>query len=674
MSVVAIEIRSRVPFVDGREFGTTGPYERIDGILRFAVDPANPANRRIVDLDRAERGAGGRVHFAADFSMLQPADSARANGRLLFHVVNRGRYGVVPFSVAPPPPAIDGRIDPGDGFLLRRGWTVFSGGWQWDVIRRPGYLGLDAPSALVADGRPIQGNVLVEFQPSEPYRSQILAHWPLHPPPGNPDFRHQSYPAADPDDPVAVLTVRDWADGPRTIVPRGRWRFARDEAGRPIPDDSSIWLDDGFAPGKLYEVVYRTRGCPVVGTGLLAVRDAVSFLRYASLADGNPAADRISHAIGFGSSQCGRFLREFVYQGLNLDEDGRPVFDGLFAHVAGARRGEFNHRYAQPSAQHARGFGHLPPFADDEQTDPLSGETAGLLRRQRALGSVPRIVTVNTSSEYWRSDCSLIHTDPAGQHDLEPPSEVRLYLFAGAQHGPGAVPLTRQTPSGARTANPLNVVNFTPLMRAALINLESWIVGDREPPPSRFPRLADGTAVPRPAVLRAFAEIPGASLLVDDRLPRLRRVDLGPEADGGIGRFPPRLGEPYPSYVSAVDADRNEVAGVRLPDLTVPLASHTGWNPRDPSTGGAGQNVDMQGSTLPFPRTREERERTGDPRRSIKERYRDRVDYLARVRTEAERLVEERHLLAEDVALVVDLAAARYDTFVGAGAPVASSG
>lgn len=663
MGVERIVIERREPLAEGREFGAAGPYERLSGTFQFAVDPNDPANAAIVDLDRAERGSDGRVRFSADFNLLQPKDPAHGNRRLLVQVVNRGRFGTVPFSVAPPQTAIDDRIDPGDGFLLQRGWTILQAGWQWDVIRRPGYLGLEAPQALDESGRPIQGPTLVRFQPSEPYRYQSLAHWPLHPAPGNLDFQHRAYPAADAYDPDAVLTMRDSDADARTIVSRDRWRFAREENGRVIPDDSHIWLADSFVPGKIYEVVYRTRACPVVGSGLLAIRDAASFLRYGGATEGNPAGP-IDRAIAFGVSQCGRFLREFLYQGLNLDERGRIVFDGVFAHVAGARRGEFNHRYAQPSAQHALGFGHLPPFADDPQADPVAGPIDGLLSRQRRLGGVPRVFHVNTSSEYWRSDCSLVHTDPTGTRDLEPPAEARVYLFAGAQHGPGALPLTRQTPSGARTANPLNTVNFTPLLRAALINLEQWVADGVEPPPSAFPRLSDGTAVPRPNVLEAFSRVPGAALLAVDRLPTLRRIEnLGTEAGKGIGSFPPSTGAPYSSYVSAVDADGNEVAGIRLPDLTVPLASHTGWNPRDPTTGGAGQLVDMQGSTLPFAPTEAERERAGDPRTSIAERYASREDYLARVRAAAQVLVAARHLLPEDIDLVVELAASRFDAF-----------
>lgn len=662
MAVTEIEIHSRGPFQGGAEFGPGGPYERIDGAVHFAADPRHSANRVIVDLDKAERGADGRVRFLADFCLLQPSDPARGNARLLLQVANRGRVGAVPFSGAAYPTQVDERIEAGDGFLPRRGWTILWCGWQWDVIRRPGIVGLEAPQALES-GRPIQGMVRVEFQPNEPHPDQLLAHWPLHPPPGNSELAHRPYPAADVDDPTAVLTVREWGDGLRTTVPRERWRFARDVDGQPEPDDGHVWIEGGFQPGRIYEVVYRTRICPVVGTGLLAVRDAVSFVRHADAAAGNPCAGRIAHAFAHGGSQSGRFLREFLYQGLNLDEAGRRVFDGVHPHVASARLGEFNQRYGQPSIHQTIGFGHRMPFSSDEQTDPLTGQRDGLLTRQRALGGLPRVITTNTSSEYWYSQCSLIHADLAGERDLEPPPEERIYLLAGTRHNAGALPLQRETLFGGRTANALNVVNHNPLIRAMFIALERWVIADEEPPPSLFPRLADGTAVPRGDVVRSFATIPGVAVPAIERLPTLGRVDLGPEADRGIGRFPPTQGEPYPSSVSAVDADLNEVVGIRLPDLSVPVGSHTGWNPRDPSTGGEGQIIDTGGSTIPFPRDADERERTGDPRRAIAERYRDRDDYLARVRQAAERLAEQRYLLAEDVEPVVRHAAERYDAF-----------
>jgi hypothetical protein len=643
VAVTRLEITRRKPYAHG--------YERLDGTIHFAVDPAHPANAMIVDLDAAARDEPGRVRFWADFCLLQPAGAAGANRRLLFHVVNRGRL-TLPFCRPPPTPEPSDDLDPGDGFLLRHGWTVAMCGWQWDVERRPGLLGLEAPQALeTADRgrRPIQGRVAVRFQPNEPHPDQILSHMPLHPPPGRLSYAHKPYPAADVDDPEAVMTVRETFTGPATVVPRARWRFARDERGRPVPDDTRVRLEGGFQPGLVYEVVYRTRICPVVGTGLLAVRDCTSFLRYDPE---SPAAGRIDRAYGFGVSQCGRFLRQYLLDALNLDEAGRPVFDGLIPDVAGARRGQFNHRFAQPSDPHAPGFAHTPPF--------LEGE---LIAGQRAKGGLPKVITTNTSSEYWRSDCSLIHTDEAATRDVDPPAEVRIYHFAGTRHGSGALPMTDATPAGARAANELTVVDYSTLLRAVLVSLDRWVSDGVEPPPNAFPRLSDGTAVPREKVLEKLARIPGVVPLDREKLPTLRRVDLGQRAADGIGRFPAELGAPYPSRVSDVDADGNEIAGIRLPDLTVPVGTHTGWAARHPSTGGAGQLLDMTGFTVPFAAAAAERQRAGDPRAAIAERYRDRDDYLVRVRAAAEELVEQRYLLAEDVDLVVNLCAERYDAF-----------
>jgi hypothetical protein len=636
MAVAEVDVRRREPY--------PFDYERIGGVIRFAVDPRHAANRAIVDLDRAPRDERGRVTFEADFTFLRPSDSARSNRRLLFYVVNRGRQQLR-LNNAPAEDVPTDRLDPGDGFLMRHGWTVAMCGWQWDVVRQPALLGLEAPQALGGDGQPVAGQVLVQIQPNEPYRHQLLAHWPLHPPPGIEHLQHRPYPAADVDDPDATLTVREWAYGERRTIPRARWRFARDEDGRPVADDRYVWLEEGFEPGKIYDVVYRTRICPVVGTGLLAVRDCVAHLR------GDGMLGPIEHTYGWGVSQCGRFLRSFLLDGLNVDEDGRQVFDGLIPQVAGARRGEFNQRYGQPSAQHALGFGHLPPFT-----------TERLLHRQRELGGVPRVFEINTSSEYWRIDCSLIHTDPEGLHDVEPPPEARTYLMAGTQHGPGTVPPHDTTPAGARGANCFNVVDYYPLMRAALVNLDRWVSDGVAPPPSAFPRLADGTAVRRDDVLETCSRFPGIALPDPGRLPTLRRIDLGPDANRGVGHYPPKVDAPYPSFVSAVDADGNELAGLRLPDLTSPVGTHTGWVPRHPTQGGEGQIVDMMGTTAAFPRRGEDRRRTGDPRAAIDERYPDRAAYIECVSADAAALAANRHVLAEDVDLIVRLAAERYDS------------
>ncbi len=663
VAVTRLQIQARTPYADGAAFGAAGAYERIDGIVHFAVDPTRAGNAVIVDLDQAPRDPEGRVHFSADVCILQPIDPAHGNRRLLYDVLNRGNK-LIPrfFNRARPQPVPSERIEPGDGFLLRRGWTLVWCGWQWDVVRGGALLGLEAPRAMAPGGLPLQGQIMVQFQPNDHPRDRLLA-----------DRTHQPYPAADVAQPDAELAVRDWLHGDRTVISRERWRFARDEDGRLAPDDTRVWLDGGFEPGKVYEVVYRTRACPVVGTGLLATRDIVSFSRYSSNEAGNPCAGRIDHAFGFGASQSGRFLRQFLHLGLNLDEAGQQVFDGVHVHIAGGRRGQFNQRFGQPSDASTHGLGHLFPFTDDDQTDPLTGQTDGLLRLQRALGGVPKIVATNTSAEYWRGDASLLHTDLAGAVDVEPPAEVRTYLFAGTQHGGGALPLTTVNPlDGVRATHPFNVVDYAPLTRAALDNLDRWVTAGEEPPPNMIPRLADGTAAPARQIIATFPTIAGMMAPASDQPLNMRRLDFGPDAERGVGRYPPVVGEHYASLVSAVDGDGNEVAGLRLPDVAVPLATYLGWNTRSSEIGGSGQVLGMLGSTLPFPATDDERRRTGDARPSIAARYRDREDYLARVRRSADELAAQRYILAEDIAVVVQSAAERYDAFAAVPAQTVS--
>lgn len=652
MAVSELAITRRGPYAEGRAFGARGPYERIEGTIRFAVAPEATANAAIVDLAYAPRDAAGLVRFAADFSLLRPADPALGARRLLFEVVNRGRR-LAPrhLNAAPPELAPTAAIDPGDGLLLREGWTLAWCGWQWDIAPSDVLLGLRAPEALTATGDALHGQTSCRFQPNLRAAYQPLAE------PGQTPLT-----AADANDPDAILSVAASARGPWRPIPRDRWRFASAGPTGPQADPASLWLADEFVPGQVYEVIYQTDRSPVVGAGLLAVRDTVAFLRHGDAASGNPCAGHLDHAFGFGVSQSGRFLRHFLHLGLNLDEASRQVFDGIATHVAGGWRGQFNNRYGQPGVMNTPGFNHLPPHAD--ATD--SG-AAGVFARQRAAGGMPKVIATNTAAEYWRGDAALTHLDPVAARDLTLPDDTRAYLLAGAQHGPGLALLSRENPlDGLRAAHPFNVLDYTPPLRAALRNLADWVGAGIAPPPSALPRIAEGTAVPATAALRPFAAIPGATVPDPSLLPAPRALDLGPDTTRGIGCYPAIEGEPYPFFVAAVDADGNEVAGVALPDLAVPIGTHSGWNPRDPQIGGAGQLVPLQGSTLPFARTAAERTERGDPRPALAERYRDRADYLARVRAAAEALVARRLLLAEDVPFAVTLAAARYDLIAGA--------
>jgi len=421
-------------------------------------------------------------------------------------------------------------------------------------------------------------------------------------------------------------------------------------------------MESGFEPGKIYEVIYTTTGAPVVGMGLLAPRDLVSFLRYGSARQGNPCAGDTKYAYGFGRSQSGIFLRQFLYLGLNQDEQDRTVFDGLIPLVAGGGRGGFiNQRFGQPSPGPKAGVGGQFPFHDTVQTDPETGRTDGLLARLAAKGKVPKIFFINTSAEYWWGSAALVHTTVDGRRDLSTSDSVRIYHYAGNAHVPGRMVMTDVNLSAfPRGQQPGNSVDYRPLLRAALVSLDRWVSAGEEPPPSCHPRLDEGTTVPPESIGATFRAIPGVNF--PEHLRRVYRMDFGPEADEGIvTEIPPVMGKAYPSYVPGVDDDGNEVCGVRLPDVTVPLATNTGWNLRHPDNGGPGQMTPLAGSTIPFPATRADREASGDPRRSIEERYTSKEDYLEQVKQAAHVLVDQGYLLEEDLETVVERASQLYD-------------
>jgi hypothetical protein len=544
---------------------------------------------------------------------------------LLLDVSNRGRKVAVDvFNSAPRVPDPSTPEQFGNGYLMRHGYTVAWIGWQPDVPRQDGMMALDVPRA---EG--ITGWVRVQRRPNEHVDTMPLA-----------DRYHIPYATIDLDDPEAKLIVRERAGAPPTEVPRSAWRFA---------DASHVALDGGFKAGFIYQVLYRSAHPPLVGLGLLAVRDTAAFLRWGTVQDGNPCADGLDRAYLFGLSQSGRFLRHMLYLGLDQDEQGRMVFDAVMPHVGGARRGEFNLRFGQPSLNVHASVGSLPPFNDE-----------GLYERLRKRGSVPRIVATNSTPEYWRGDASLIHTDIDGTRDVEPAELARTYLFSGTQHTPGALPPPAANSStGDRGYHVFNVVDYAPLLRAVLFNVDRWVSEGVEPPASVFPRLANGTAVEAESLASFYATIPGTRF--PERIVRPPRLDFGSDYDRGIAAYPPKTGTPYKTYVSAVDKDGNEVAGLRPPELEAPLATFTGWNTRHPETGGAGDLMSMNGSTLPFPLTQAERERSRDPRISIAERYPSKAAYVERVREVTRKLIAARHVLPEDLEPIVDRAGRLWD-------------
>lgn len=651
MALERLEIIRREPYREGEPFGASGPYERIDAIAHYAVNPDLPGNDRITDLHLAER-CEGKVGFTGDVTLLVP--QAEANGALLVNFPNRGNRTVMrTFNAAPVDLMPTDEIDPGDGFLMRHGWTLAFCGWQWDAPKPGPRMGIRAPHVPL-NARAPDGTMQLRIQPDEITDAFSLTDHHV-----GSIGQHSPIPVRDVDDPEARLLVRPSLYGEAEEIPRHLWQFARDEDRMAASDPEWLRLEGGFQPGLIYDLIYTPRDCPVAGAGMLAMRDLAAFLRRDQA---SPVAGKADHVIGEGLSQCGRLMRTFLGLGLNVAEDGGAAYDGMLIHVAGARRGEFNTRYGQPSVQPTPSFGHLFPFADDPTSDPASGQSSGLLDAQRERGHVPKIIQTDTSAEYWRGDAALAHVAPDGSGDLELPKEVRRYLYASTQHSPGILPLTDISPFGSHGSHSFNVTDYRPLHRAALTNLLAWVRDGIDPPPSVYPRLSDGTAITRDEAMAGLSVIPGIALPEETLLPVIRPLDLGPLADRGIGTFPARpCGPPYPRFVPALDRDGNEVGAVRMPDIEIPIATHTGFNVRNPVSGGTGQLLEYLGSTLPFARNAAERARNADPRPAVSERYASRADYLAQIRVAAIRLVSERLLLEEDIELCIELAADRYD-------------
>jgi len=654
--VVRVEITSRTDIQDGKPFGSAGGYEKIIGRVYFAIDPANLHNRQIVDLDKAARNTQGEVEFFSDLYLLKPKDMAKGNQAVLFEVSNRGGRGILSL--------VNGRENEyGDGFLMRQGYTVAWVGWEFDLSNQGEHLRLSAPIAHDPGGKEIHGLARTDFTPAEKRDDMPLGHILLGPDGGN------SYPVDDPASEKDVLTVRDTPTGNRTTIPRSDWSFAHVVAGKLTPDPHYVHLNSGFVPGKIYELVYTAKNPAVAGVGLAAVRDFLSYLKY------DPQATApVKRVYAVGISQSGRFLRHFIYQDFNADEKGRQVMDGVIAHVAGAGRGSFNHRFAQPSrdAQPMSSLffpTDLFSFTDLPEKNPDTGEKAGLLDAATRSKTVPKIFYTNTSYEYWGRAASLIHTTADGKADAPMATNTRIYFLAGLEHFTVPFPpdnRIRGNPdyTAQQKANP-NPIQW--YWRALITDMDKWVKDGKEPPPSTYPKIAEKTLVP----LREwkFPKIPGANTPHEVSL--AYHINLGPQPKGTVGSVqvvtiePPRVGNAFGVLVPQSDADGNDLGGVRLPELQVPLATYTGWNLRDPSIGAPDQRVSFLGSWIPLAKTAEERKKSGDPRLSIAERYVSREEYMSKFEQAAKKLIEQRFLLQEDLSAILERGKLEWKTIVG---------
>jgi hypothetical protein len=631
--VVRLEITSRADLLNGTRFGDAGAYERILGRVHFAASVANPHNRHIVDLDNAVNLKNGEVEFSADFIAIRPKDPHKGNGAMLLENPNRGHSRILSL--------IDGgdwdaARDAGDGWLLRNGFTFASLGWQWDAADRDA-LKLYAPIAM-EHGKTITGFLRGDLMPSKAMPEIPLGHLII----GN--IGGTEYPVSAPEDSRNVLTVRDSREAPRVVIPRSQWQFAHTVDGKLTASDRHIHLNGDFQPGKLYEYVYVVSDPVVAGLAFAAVRDFASYAKHAS-----DSITPVQRVYGEGISQNGRFLRDFLYQGFNADEDGKIALDGILAHVAGAGRGDFNYRFAQPSrdAQPTSSVffpTDIFPFTDLPERDPATGDTGGLLDRAVADKVVPKIFFSNTSYEYWGRVCALIHVSADGKQDAPISDSVRIYHFTGEQHFPGPWPPAKGQGDllGQQAESPLAIRYF---WRAMVANMDAWVRSGTLPPPSSYPRIADRTLVPLPEY--AFPAIPGVNKPHEANA--AYRLDFGPKwRDGILSIQPPKVGEAFPVLVPQVDADGNERDGVRMPEISVPLATYASWNLRDPSIGAPDQRVSFEDSYLPFPKTAAQRQKTADPRRSIEERYGSREEYIVRYSRAVDDLIQQRWILPED--------------------------
>jgi hypothetical protein len=642
--IVELKILTREPFASGQAFGDVGPYEQITAVARIAIDPKDARNRVIVDLELAPLNVDGKVEFASDVVILAPKDPAKGNGAIFYDVNNRGnKLALGMFNRPPGGPAPGAKNPAGNGFLMRRGYTVVWSGWIGELLPGDGRLLLQAPQAR-ENGKLVRGMVRQEMSGDTKVKSMPLSRRP----------NHGSYPPT-PDGEVR-LTKRSRESDPRTEL--SRWKLVRSQL-REVKQGVSgtlpevrLELEDGFEPGVLYELVYEGEGSLVQGVGLAGVRDLISFLRHSNLemnplrkSDGKPAINR---AFAFGVSQSGRFLRHLLYQGFNEDTQGRIVFDGLMPHVAGGGLGFFNHRFAQPNRHNGQHEDHLFPadvfpFTYGLSTDPFTKRTDSILAIYKNGKNQPKIMHTQSAAEYWHRSGSLVHTDPLGTKDADIPANVRIYSFGGTQHGPAAFP-----PAKGISDNYTNFADYRPFLRGLLIALDDWVRDNKVPPASIYPRLEDRALVSWTREATGFPKISGVRFPEVIQQPSYNDYGAKFSSHGIISIEPPKVKGDYKVLVPRGDADGNDQGMLLPPEVAVPLGTFTGWNLRRKETGADGMLANLQGSFIPFP-TNPERERgDSDPRPSVSKRYADVKFYRQQLDEACERLIKERYMLAED--------------------------
>ncbi|MEO8136072.1 MAG: alpha/beta hydrolase domain-containing protein, partial [Betaproteobacteria bacterium] len=609
---------------DGAAFGTTGAYERVTGVARGELDPGDVRNRGIRNLDRAPKNARGMVEYDVDFDLLRPADPEKGNRKILFEINNRGRKfalmwlmdgSALPQNANNPLTAADA----GNALFLKQGYTFAWTGWDPDAPTTNNGMTIRVPVATDG-GKSIVRTIREELVSAT--RGPVLK-----------DFR-LSHEAASVDPSQARLTVRRSEKDARVEIPSSGWAYVNSRTIKLLPEGT------GPQVGSLYEFVYPAKDPKVQGIGFAATRDFVSFLRYETKDAkdvANPAGAGIKAVLAVGISQSGRYLRDHIGQGFNQDEKQRKVFDGVLAHISGVGRVFLNEEFGEPARTNTQHEDHLYPenefpFSTASMGDSISGRTGALFRND---GFDPLLIETNTSTEYWQKGASLLHTDTLGEQDVELPANARVFMMAGTQHG-GRAKLRADFGPCVNERNPHDP---SPALRALVVALDAWVSEGKGPPASRVPTFKDGTLV-------------AIDKLAFPAIPDFAAAKLGNEVVAFGDWVNPKPGKIYRTLVSAIDGDGNEIAGVRLPDIVVPLATHTGWNLyKRPFT--EGELCDRDGSYAEFASTKAAREAKKDPRPSLAERYGTHANFVGNVKKAADRLVIERLLLPDDAAAYV---------------------
>jgi hypothetical protein len=636
--VTQVVVTATQPAFGGASFGDVGPYERISGQIIGEVDPKDPHNAVIVDLGLAPVNANGMVAYSTDFQLLRPV-ARRRTTRLLYEITNRGRPSAAE-TLNDSRAGIDVTTEgeAGSGFLMRQGYALLETGWDVTAPRNAKFFTATAPVARNPDGTSITGPAVEEFDIDKG---------------ATPAQQRLTYAAASADKTKASLTVRkNYADTP-TPVPADGWDYVDAKLNAVKLTSGNFGGPGSFGPTALYEFSYIAKDPVVAGLGFAMIRDIATFLRNAETDDRgtpNPLAGDAKYIYTYCNSQPCRTMHDFVRFGFNDPEraaSGAPkVFDGILNWKAGGSGIFMNYRFAQPVRTHRQHIARWTPeyafpFADQNLTDPITGNTDSRLARCAASSTCPRIFEANSSNEYWAKAASMMQTDSNG-NDLGGVDTVRYYLLASYPHGGGNGP--------GICAQPRSPLQPNAVLRALLVDLDQWVAAGKAPPADRMPRRADGTLVPPlPQETSGFPHIPGVIYNGVHHTGDL--FDFGPDFNKGyLSVLPPKLvSTPYPVFVPKTDADGNDIAGVRVPDVAVPVATYTGWALRADGLDGC----DAAGQKIPFAKTKAARLAAGDPRLSLEERYPDHAAYVTAVTGAAQALENERFMLPEDVTRTV---------------------